>query len=124
MFIRELCRWLWAKLLQKELDKMVEFRNGAMMRKDKNKPGPSGMSRNQAFSLPESWGGINCLLGIPDMAVIHEMKVKLGGERLLAFSTPEFGDHAQQVFDSLNIKSFSFSSVWAIFETMVPLLCK
>lgn len=101
---------------------MVEFRNGAPMRKDKNKPGPSGMSRNQAFSLPDSWGGINCLLKIPDMAVIRQMKLELGGKQLVAFSTEEFNERAQPVFDSLKIQSLSFGSVWTTFQAMLPLL--
>lgn len=101
---------------------MVEFRNGATMRKDKNKPGPSGMSRNHAFSLPDSWGGIDCLLKIPDMAVIRQMKLELGGKQLLAFSTEEFDECAQPVFDDLRIQSFSFSSVWDTFHTMLPFL--
>jgi hypothetical protein len=94
------------------------------MRKDKKKPGPSGMSRNQAFSLPDSWGGIDCLLKIPDsdMAVIRQMKLELGGKQLLAFSTEEFDKRAQPVFDSLRIQSFSFSSVWTAFDAMLPLL--
>jgi hypothetical protein len=49
----ELCQWLWSLLLCKELKKFTELRNGAYMRKDKNKLGPSGMSRNTAPALPE-----------------------------------------------------------------------
>lgn len=50
----------------------MEFRNGIWMHKDK-KEGPSRMSQNDAFSLPKSWGGCNCLLKV-DMAIVQELK--------------------------------------------------
>jgi len=53
----ELCQWLWSKLLRQELQNFMDMRNGAHMRKNKDKAGPSSMSRNTAFSLPETWGG-------------------------------------------------------------------
>lgn len=121
-FHSELCRWLWSKLLNQEIQKMMEIRNAARMRKDKNKAGPSGMSRNQAFSLPESWDGTNCLLKIDDLALIREMKDQLGGKQLLEFSTPEFDYAAQTAYDSLNVKLLTFGSVWNIFVGMLPIL--
>jgi len=108
--------------LNEEIQKMMEVRNAAQMRKDKNKPGPSGMSRNQAFSLPESWDGTNCLLKIDDLMLIREMKDQLGGKQLLEFSSPEFDHSAQTVYDSLNISSLTFGSVWNIFAGMLPIL--
>ncbi|KAK2464499.1 hypothetical protein APHAL10511_003478 [Amanita phalloides] len=119
---RELCRWLWSKLLNEEIQKMMEVRNAARMRKDKNKSGPSGMSRNQAFSLPESWDGTNCLLKIDDLSLIREMKDQLGGKQLLEFSLPEFDHSAQTVYDNLHVSSLTFGSVWNIFGGMLPIL--
>jgi hypothetical protein len=118
----ELCQWLWPRLLQKELDTFMEFRNGCMMRKDQEKPGPSGMSRNQAFSLPEMWGGRDCLLKINDLSVIEGLKKELGGDELVSFSTPEFSAHAQAAYDSLAIIDLTFENVWAVFTVMLPLV--
>ena len=56
------------------------------------------------------------------MAVICQMKLELGGKQLLAFSTEEFDERAQPVFDDLRIQSFSFSLVWDTFQTMLPFL--
>jgi hypothetical protein len=117
----QLCQWLWPVLLQKELVTFMEFRNGARMRKDKNKPGPSGMSRNDAFSLPSSWGGRNCLLPV-DIDVIREIKVAMGGDAILEFVSVEFSQQAQVAFDSLGISELTFQNVWTIFEAMLPLL--
>lgn len=93
-----------------------------MMRKDKEKPGPSGMSRNQAFSLPEEWGGRDCLLKIEDLSVIKKLKEELGGEELVSFSTPEFAARAQKAYDSLGINDLTFNNVWAIFTALLPVV--
>jgi hypothetical protein len=93
-----------------------------MMRKDKTKPGPSGMSRNQAFSLPEEWNGRNCLLKIEDIGSIKTLKEELGGDELVSFSTPEFSVRAQKVYDFLDIRDLTFENVWIVFKEMLPLL--
>jgi len=91
-----------------------------MMHKDKLKPGPSGMSQNQAFSLPEAWGGRDCLLKIEDLSVIERLKEELGGDALVSFSTPEFSAHAQEAYNSLAIVEITFENVWAVFTAMLP----
>lgn len=123
-FYSELCQWLWPLVLQRQLDLFMEFRNGCRMRKDKQKPGPSGMSRNQAFSLPEQWGGRDCLLKIPpeDLTVIKKLKEELGGDELLSFSTPEFSICAQKAYDSLDLIDLTFENVWSVFTAMLPLV--
>ena len=119
----ELSQWLWSKLLQNELDTFMEFRNGCKMRKDKNKSGPSGMSRNDAFSLLEEWGRRDCLLKIEleDLAVISELKEELGGDALVSFSTPEFAALALMAY-SLGIIHLTFENVWVVFRTMLQLV--
>ena len=121
LYTSELCQWLWPHLLRKELQLFMDCRNAARMRKDKNKAGPSGMSRDNAFNFPESWGGRNCLLPV-DVAVIHELKEDLGGNQLLEFVSPEFSKHAQEAYESLNISELTFQNVWTIFSTMCQLL--
>ncbi|TDL13749.1 hypothetical protein BD410DRAFT_817268 [Rickenella mellea] len=117
----ELCQWLWPMLLRTELQKFVDFRNGARVRLDKTKPGPSGMSRNEAFSLPENWGGRDCLLPV-DTEVIRAIKEHMGGDALLEFTSAEFSARAQEVYDSLKIVNLSLENVWGVFTAMYPLL--
>jgi hypothetical protein len=93
-----------------------------MMRKDNEKPDPSGMSRNQAFSLPEEWNGRDCLLKIEDLSVIKQLKEELGGDELVSFSTPEFSSRAQEAYDSLNVVDLTFENVWAVFTAMLLLV--
>lgn len=99
----------------------MEFRNGVRMRKDAAKPGPSGMSRNQAFSLYEKWGGKNCLLPIP-VEDVRQMKEELGGEELLAFTTSEFAARAEVAYDSLKVTKLTMQNIWVVFTAMLPLL--
>jgi hypothetical protein len=114
----ELCNWLWPKLLQKKLDETIEFRNGVRIRSSKDKPGPSGMSRNTAFALPERWGGRNCLLPV-DVKIIQEIKTATGGDSLISFSTPEYAAHASSVYESLSIVDLDFVNVWDVFQAMM-----
>ncbi|KAF7362207.1 hypothetical protein MVEN_00566900 [Mycena venus] len=120
----ELCQWLWPRLLQKELDKWASFRNGVPIRKQKDKAGPSGvraMSRNEAFSMFESWGGVNCLQRV-DRDVIRQMKEDMGGDALIAFSMPEFSARAEEAFESLGPVVLTQKNVWDVFQAMLPLV--
>ena len=117
----ELCQWLWPKLLRADLAEFMEFRNGAPMRKDKAKAGPSGMSRNEAFSMPENWGGRNCLLPV-NVNVVREIKEAMGGDSLLEFTTPEFTARVQKAYDTLGVSKLSLANVWHIFQSLYPLV--
>jgi hypothetical protein len=99
----------------------MDFRNGARMRNDNEKEGPSGMSRNDAFSLPESWGGRNCLLQV-DLAVVRELKGAMGGDEILEFVSVEFSQHAQAAYDTLGIEDLNFENVWHVFRDLYPLV--
>ena len=116
------CRWLWAKLMKQELQSWVAYANGVPMRKDKGKSGPSGMSRNEAYSLHESWGGRDCLLPVKNMELIRELKEALGGAELLEFCDPELSARAQNAFDSLGSVNLRFENVWVVFRQILPLI--
>ncbi|KIM46705.1 hypothetical protein M413DRAFT_440291 [Hebeloma cylindrosporum] len=117
-----LCQYLWPKLLRQELDKFVEFRNGVRMRRDNNKAGPSGCSRNTAFTLHENYGLVDCLLPIPDMSVIHELKEAMGGDKLLDFVEPCFAVRCDAAYESLAISELTFENVWEVFQDLFPLV--
>jgi len=120
----QLCQWLWPKLLRKLAKEFMESRNAFKSRLDRSKPGPSGMSRNEAYSLPHKWGGRQCLLEV-DLDVVREMKDFFSnGEDLFRFPlvTSEFEKQAEEVYEALNIQDLSLSNVWNIFSTMLPCL--
>lgn len=99
----------------------MEFRNGVRMRTDKHKPGPSGMSRNEAFAMPESWGGRDCLLPV-DVNVVREIKEAMGGDSLLEFTTMEFSAMAQAAYDTLHITKLTPENVWHVFQALYPVV--
>jgi hypothetical protein len=91
------------------------------MRNDNEKAGPSGMSRNEAFSLPESWGGRNCLLKV-DMTIIGELKEAMGGDEILDFVSKEFSERAQAAYDSLGVDDLNIENVWYVFGDLYRLM--
>jgi len=115
LFNSELVQWLWSKLLQQELNQFTEFRNGVRMRKDSQKAGPSGMSRNEAFTLYESWGGRD---SIPDCTPIQDLKEELGGKAILEFVTVEYAARCQTAYHNLGITQLSFQNVWTVFQDL------
>ncbi|KZT13141.1 uncharacterized protein LAESUDRAFT_690342 [Laetiporus sulphureus 93-53] len=117
----QLCQWLWSRLLRQELQNFKDFHNAARMRKDKKKPGPSGMSRNEAFSLHEEWGGKNCLVKV-DVAVVAEIKATMGGDQILDFVSAEYAHIAQVAYDTLGIVELTFENVWDTFSALLPLV--
>lgn len=99
----------------------MDITNATRMRKDKDKIGPSGMSRNEAYSTPESWGGQNYLIPV-DVDIIRELKEAIGGKDLVAFVSEEFEDRAEAAFGTLGIKALTLENVWIVFRDMLPLL--
>lgn len=114
-----LCQWLWSTFIQVELHKFKEFRNGTRMRKDKNKAGPSGDSRNNLYLMPERWGGKDCLQKV-DVNIIRELKEAIGGESLIQFVTPEYAAMAEEIYEALHVSEITVDNVWYIFEEMLP----
>lgn len=79
------------------------------------------MSRNEAFTNFDSWGGVNCLQKV-DKDVIRQMREDMGGDALIAFSTPEFAARAEQAFESLGPVALTQKNVWDVFQAMLPLV--
>lgn len=117
----ELCEWLWPKLLRKKLAEFMESRNSYKSRKDPNKPGPSGMSRNVAFSLPHKWGGQNLLLPV-DVTLIQEIKEHMGGDQILEFVSAEYSAQVQGIYDELGVQNLDFGNVWEVFKSLLARL--
>lgn len=120
----QLTQWLWPKLLRKVAGEFMESRNSYRSHRDNTKPGPSGMSRNEAYSLPHTWGGRQCLLDV-DLDVVREIKDFISnGEDLFRFPlvTAEFERAAEDVYQTLHIQDLSLSNVWNVFSAMLPLL--
>lgn len=99
----------------------MNCRNGIPIRKQADKPGPSGASRNTAYALPERWGGCDWLIPV-DKQLVRQMKERLGGDAIIAFNTPEFSELAQAAYDSLGVVKLDFHNVWDIYQAMLNVL--
>ncbi|EDQ99971.1 uncharacterized protein LACBIDRAFT_334558 [Laccaria bicolor S238N-H82] len=119
----QLSQWLWSKTLQLALDGFTEMRNGQKMRKDNEKAGPSGCSRNEAFFLPQNFGLVDKLLPLNDdqLKIVFEIKEFMGGDALLAFASPEFSEKAEIAYQSLGVTELTIHNAWHIFEALLPL---
>ncbi|KIJ05969.1 hypothetical protein PAXINDRAFT_20810 [Paxillus involutus ATCC 200175] len=117
----QLVRWLWPKLIQQELDQLMDHFNNHVVRRDKKKKLPSGVSPNVAFALHDQYGGENCLQKV-DRAVVKHLMEDIGGEDLIRFLDIGYAAHAQTVYDSLNFTSLTLQNVWAVFSAMLPLM--
>lgn len=120
----QLSQWLWSKVLQRELDNFMSQRNGQKMRKDNEKAGPSGCSRNDAFNLPESFGLTNRLLPLNDdqLTIVSEIMEAMGGEALLDFVPPEFSVKCEAAYNSLGVAELTMQNAWRVFEALLSLL--
>jgi hypothetical protein len=92
------------------------------MRKNDKKAGPSGMSRNDAFALYESWGGHNCLLPIANCEPIKDMMEVLGGSSLLDFVPPDYAQEAEAALEKLGISEINMENVWDVFKDLLEML--
>lgn len=101
----------------------MSLRNGSRMRKDKLKAGPSGCSRNDAFSLYSKYGLKDCLLPLDDdaMASVRELKMALGGEELIEFVDRPYAARAEEIFSgTLGVKNLTMENVWNVFKDLFP----
>lgn len=113
-----LVQWLWSTLIQSELDKLLDHFNNHVTRKDRGKQLPSGVSPNVAMAMPSKYGGENCLQRV-DIDVIDKLMVEIG-EEVLQFVTPEYAEHAQTVYDALDLGRLTFDNIWHVFTAMLP----
>jgi len=121
---RQLSQWLWLSAIQRALNDFMAMRNAYHARKDNNKAGPSGCSRNESFVLHADYGLKNCLLPLTDdqLRLIAEIKEHMGGEQLLAFVTPKFAARAAEAYDALGVTELTIYNAWHVFEALLLVL--
>ena len=95
--------------------------NNHVVRKDKEKKLPSGVSPNVAFTLYEEYRGEQCLQSV-DRNFVKVLMEAIGGEDLIRFVSAEYATRAQAVFDELRFGALSFHNVWVVFSAMMPIM--
>lgn len=106
---------------QQELNGLQNRLNEHIVRKDKKKLLPSGVSPNVAYALYQQYNAEYCLQPV-DTEIVEHLMEEIGGEDLIQFVTPDYAIHAQTVYDSLDVHELLFHNVWYIFSSMLPLM--
>ena len=101
----------------------MSARNGVKPRKDDKKAGPSGVSRNDVFSMPEKYGLKNMLLPLnkAQLKIVAEIKMAMGGEDIIAFVPRDFADRDEAILATLKVSKISMEIEWEVFECMITL---
>lgn len=121
MDFSELVQWLWPTLIQQELDTLKDHFNDHVVRTDREKKLPSGVSPNIAYTLHEQYGSEDCLQPV-DRDIVWGLMEDIGGEDLIRFVTVEYAERARAVFESLGHEKLSFQNIWGVFSLMMPLM--
>ncbi|KIK79777.1 hypothetical protein PAXRUDRAFT_160336 [Paxillus rubicundulus Ve08.2h10] len=113
-----LVQWLWPKLIQQELDKLMDTFNNHVVCHNQKKKLPSGVSPNVAFALHAQFGGQDCLQKV-NQHVVEQLMEEIGGEGLICFVDVGYVTHAQAIFDSLRFTELTLQNDWAILSAIV-----
>ena len=108
-------------LIQQELDTLKDRFNDHVVRKDRGKKLPSGVSPNIAYALYEQYGGEDCLQLI-DRDFVKSLMEDIGGEELIRFVSVEYAARAQAAFGTLGFPTLTFQNVWLAFSAMMPIM--
>jgi hypothetical protein len=114
-------RWLWSTVIQKELNELKERFNSHVIRLDRSKSNPSGVSPNVAYELFEKYGGEDCLQQV-DSEVIRALMEDLGGEDLILFVSRDYATRARAICNTLGLHDLNLQNAWHIFSAMLPLM--
>ena len=97
--------------------------NNAPIRKDAQKllPSGNGITPDHIYAFPEDYGLKDQLISV-DCDLVQELKLQLGGDSLLEFVKPEFGDLACRIYKAMGSPSVSSHNAWSVFRTMLPVI--
>jgi len=109
-------------LIQKELDKERLALNLHRVRRDKDKKMPSGIP-HLLYNVPSSEGGVDQKIPT-DPIIVEAMKDYIMEDDSFKRNghSPEFGEVASALFDSLDYGEVSLMNVWSVFDDILALL--
>ncbi|KAG8894760.1 hypothetical protein FRB99_001007 [Tulasnella sp. 403] len=116
-------RWLWAIVIQKELEKLRVHFNDRRTRYQKKKAGPSGVAPSIAYALPGRFGGQQCLIPV-DIPFVKQMMEELGGEDLIRFVPASYEEKATTALASLGLttEALNLQNIWDVFSEVVTVV--
>ncbi|KAJ6477985.1 hypothetical protein DFH09DRAFT_1253423 [Mycena vulgaris] len=118
-----LFNWLWPPIIQGELDHFTEMWNSHVIRRQRNKLMPSGVSPNELYSHPEHYGGRCFAIPVPKDAIdALRGSIKLTRKAALTWVPEEFDTIAAQVYEMLGSPECSPDTAWTLFSEMASVL--
>ncbi|KAJ7769746.1 hypothetical protein B0H14DRAFT_2402474, partial [Mycena olivaceomarginata] len=115
--------WIFVPLLQAKLEEFRIWWNHHRVRLQKEKNMPSGHVPADAFDHPQNFGGLDCLIEVPQTAVddLRNMMTEDVGPRdtHLSWFTAEFDELAENVYKQIGKPTLSLESAWGVFEKML-----
>jgi hypothetical protein len=116
--------WIFAPLMQIELDNFAEWWNHHRVRHQHEKIMPSGHVPTQALNYPDIFAALDCRIAIPNEAVA-ELRAEINREegsraRFQAWPglTAEFNIHASQIYAEIGEPELTMARGWDVFVQM------
>ncbi|KAJ7220399.1 hypothetical protein C8J57DRAFT_1440393 [Mycena rebaudengoi] len=116
--------WIFAPLIQAELDDFVQWWNNHQVRHQHKKIMPSGHVPSHAMDYPELFGGLNCRIEIPSEAIEDlrgQLNIEEGSKseyQAWPGLTAEFNVRASHSFVEIGEPIIKLSNAWDIFVAM------
>ncbi|KAJ7156781.1 hypothetical protein C8R46DRAFT_1004518 [Mycena filopes] len=125
-----LFNWIWPPIVQGELDHFkgeldhfTERWNSHVIRRQRNKLMPSGVSPNELYAHPEFYGGRCFAIPVPQAAVsAFRDSLPLSREDALSWVPADFDALAAQVYDLLDSPVCSAETAWDLFSKMASVM--
>ncbi|KAJ6484711.1 hypothetical protein C8R45DRAFT_829557, partial [Mycena sanguinolenta] len=118
-----LFNWIWPPIVQGELDHFTERWNSHVIRRQRNKLMPSGVSPNELYAHPEYYGGRCFAIPVPRPAVdAFRDSIPLSREDALSWVPAEFNTLACQVYELLGSPICSAETAWDLFSKMASVM--
>ncbi|KAJ7653566.1 hypothetical protein DFH06DRAFT_1270086 [Mycena polygramma] len=106
-----LFNWSWPPIVQGELDHFTERWNSHVIRRQRNKLMPSGVSPNELYAHPEYYGAASAVDTFRDT-------IRIDRETALRWVPVEFDTIAIQVYELLGSPVCSAETAWDLFSKM------
>ncbi|KAJ7813493.1 hypothetical protein B0H14DRAFT_2522815 [Mycena olivaceomarginata] len=114
-----LFNWIWPPIVQGKLDHFTERWNSHVIRHQRNKLMPSGVSPNELYAHPEYYGGRCFAIPVPQAALdAFRASIRLSRDAALSWVPAEFDVIATQVYELLGSPMCSAETAWDLFSKM------
>ncbi|KAJ7123036.1 hypothetical protein C8R44DRAFT_831485 [Mycena epipterygia] len=118
-----LFNWIWPPIVQGELDHFTEHWNSHVIRCQRNKLMPSGVSPNELYAHPEYYGGRRFAIPVPQATIDAFCdSIRLTREAALSWVPAEFDSIASQVYELLGSPVCSAETAWDLFSKMASVM--